>query len=117
MVWYELTNLKQSDSKQIAADVQVPLNSPWFCGHFPGEPILPGVAQLGIVFDAINQSGNRNMKISHISRVRFKQIIRPDDQLRIIARFRKDHPESYYFSIMVAEELACSGVMTVETRE
>ena len=117
MVWYELKNLKKSDSKQITADIQVPLNSPWFCGHFPGEPILPGVAQLGMVFDAINQSGNRNKKISHISRVRFKQIIRPDDQLSVVVSPQKDHPESYSFSIMVAEELACSGVMTVETRE
>ena len=84
MLWYELKNLKKSDSMQISADIHVPSDSPWFCGHFPGEPILPGIAQLGMVYDAINRSGDQNLEISNISRVRFKQIIRPNDQLKII---------------------------------
>ena len=116
MMWYELKNLKQSDSKEISADILVPPNSPWFCGHFPGEPILPGIAQLGMVLDAINQSGNRKSKISSVSRVRFKQIIRPNDHLRLIAAPRKDHAGSFSFRIMAKEELVCSGIMTVENR-
>jgi 3-hydroxymyristoyl/3-hydroxydecanoyl-(acyl carrier protein) dehydratase len=116
MVWYELKNLKQSDSKEISADIQVPPNSPWFCGHFPGEPILPGIAQLGMVLDAINRSGNRNIKISSVSRVRFKQIIRPNDHLRLTAAPKKDPAGSYSFRIMAKEELVCSGIMTVENR-
>jgi 3-hydroxyacyl-[acyl-carrier-protein] dehydratase len=113
-MWYVLKDLKRSDSMELRAEVQVPRDSPWFSGHFPGEPILPGIAQLGMVFDAINQSSDRNLKISSVSRVRFKQIIRPNDQLRIIATPQKDHAESYGFRIMVKEELVCSGVMTVE---
>jgi 3-hydroxyacyl-[acyl-carrier-protein] dehydratase len=116
MVWYVLKDLKRSDSKELCADVQVPPDSPWFSGHFPGDPILPGIAQLGMVFDAINQSGSQNLKISGLSRVRFKQIIKPDDRLRIIATPQKDHEESYVFRIMVKGELVCTGVMTVENR-
>jgi len=115
-MWYVLRDLKQSDSKELCADIQVPPDSPWFLGHFPGEPVLPGIAQLGMVLDAINQSSNQNMRISSVSRVRFKQIIRPNDQLKIIAAPQKDHAESYVFRIMVRGELVCSGVMTLENR-
>ncbi len=114
-MWYELKNLKQADSKEISADIQVQQDSSWFSGHFPGAPILPGIAQLGMVFDAIYQIGNQNMKISGINRVRFKQIIRPGDRLKIIALPRENYAESYSFRIMVGEKLVCSGVMTLES--
>ncbi len=114
-MWYVLKSLNQADSKEISADIQIPRDSTWFSGHFPGDPILPGIAQLGMVFDAIHQLCNRNMKISSINRVRFKQIIRPDDHLEIIVVPRENYAESYSFRIMVGEKLACSGVMTLES--
>jgi 3-hydroxyacyl-[acyl-carrier-protein] dehydratase len=113
-MWYKLNHLEKSDSGQIVAEIQAPPDSPWFSGHFPGQPILPGIAQLGMVFDAICHFGSQNMKISHISRVRFKQMIRPNDSLRIIVMPQKDHAESYSFRIMIDKELACSGLMKVE---
>lgn len=116
MKWYSLTHLNHSSSNEILADVEVMPDSPWFSGHFPREPILPGIAQLGMVFDAITKSCNQALKISSVRRVRFKQIIRPDDHLRIIVTPLKKNGWSYSFRIMVEAELACSGVMTVENR-
>jgi len=114
MRWYELKNLKMSDSRQIFADIHVPPDSPWFCGHFPGEPILPGIAQLGMVYDAINRSVDQNLEISTISRVRFKQIIRPNDPLTIVATPQQGLSKAYVFRVMVAGEVACSGVIKVK---
>lgn len=113
-MWYEVENTGQSDSCVLFAEVRIPADSPWFCGHFPGEPILPGIAQLGMVFDAIARAGDRKRSIKSVSRVRFKQVIRPDDRLRIIAAPRKDEVESYNFRIMLEEEVVCSGVMTFQ---
>ncbi len=117
MKWYSLKNLSQSDLNEITADVHVPPDSPWFSGHFPGKPILPGIAQLAMAFDVINQSGSRNLKISSVRRVRFKQIIEPDDRLKIVVTPAKEKIGSYAFRIMVGEELVCSGIMTVEELE
>ena len=116
MEWYSLKNLRLSDLNEISADIRVPPDSPWFCGHFPGEPILPGVAQLEMVFVIINQSCNQNLKISGVRRVRFKQIVRPNDRLRVIATPLKKETGAYSFRIMLEDELVCSGVMTVENR-
>jgi 3-hydroxyacyl-[acyl-carrier-protein] dehydratase len=114
MKWYKLKGLTRSDENEIEASIHVPSDSPWFCGHFPGEPILPGVAQIGMVIDAIRQDQGRNLKVSGVRRVRFKQIIRPDDQLKIIAAPLKENAGAYSFRILVADETVCSGVMTVE---
>jgi len=114
MPWYELISIEKSELNLISADIQVPPESHWFCGHFPEEPILPGIAQLGMVFDAIRQLSERNLKIAAISRVRFKQIIRPGDRLKITAAPLRGDDETFSFRIMVAGEVACSGVMALE---
>ena len=38
--------------QMIVAERQIPANEPWFAGHFPGRPVLPGV----IVTDALAQT-------------------------------------------------------------
>ena len=115
-MWYVIKNINASDPEEISLDLQVPPESNWFSGHFPGEPILPGIAQLGMVFDAINRSESRNFKITGVRRVRFKQIIRPDDPLRLTLKPQKNCAGAYDFRIQVNAELACSGVMTVALR-
>ncbi|RLC09454.1 MAG: hypothetical protein DRI57_22105 [Deltaproteobacteria bacterium] len=113
MKWYSLTNLKQTASGEISAEARVMPDSPWFSGHFPGEPILPGIAQLSMVFDAIRHFGDTDLKIFRVKKVRFKQIIRPDDRLKIIAVPRKGDAITYSFKIQVREEVACSGMLIV----
>ena len=115
-MWYLLKEINQSEDNEISADIRVPSDSPWFDGHFPGEPILPGVAQIGIVFDAIRKAQNQELNVSSVRRVRFKRIIRPDDQLKIIAVPLKHETDSYSFRILVQDETVCSGVMTVENQ-
>ncbi|MDF1593484.1 MAG: hypothetical protein P1P89_18400 [Desulfobacterales bacterium] len=112
-MWYVIKSVHDSDPGEISLDIQVPPESNWFSGHFPGEPILPGIAQLGMVFDAVNRKEGRNFKITGIRRVRFKQIIRPDDPLHLTVKARKESAGAYDFRIQVNAELACSGVMTV----
>jgi len=114
MKWYVLKELTQSDKNEITADIHVPPDSPWFCGHFPGEPILPGVAQLGMVIDAIRQARDQDLKVTGVRRVRFKQIIRPDDKLKLITAPLKENVGAYTFRILVENEAVCSGVMMVD---
>lgn len=115
-VWHLLNNEAQSVSGEISASLEMKPDSNWFSGHFPGEPILPGIAQLGMVFDAINQHSCQDLKITKLNRVRFKQIIRPKDCLTLFAQPVKGKYNSYSFRIMVREKLACTGIMTVEER-
>ena len=113
-MWYKLKEMNRSEANEISADIHVPSDSPWFDGHFPGKPILPGVAQIGMVFDAIRKARNQDLKLSSVRRVRFKRIIRPDDQLKVIATPLKQNDGSYSFRILVEDEAACSGVVMVE---
>ena len=116
-MWYILKGINRSEANEISADIHVPPDSPWFDGHFPREPILPGVAQIGMVFDAIRKAHNQDLKISSLRRVRFKRIIRPDDRLKIHAAPMKQEAGSYSFRILFQNEVVCSGMMTVKNQK
>jgi len=53
MKWYSILGLEASDDDKMILKAEVPPDSPWFDGHFPENPILPGIAQLEMAIDAI----------------------------------------------------------------
>jgi len=112
-MWHTIRNLRQTASNEISANVEIDMDSPWFSGHFPGDPILPGIAQLGIVFEAIEQSTHQKLIVSGVSRVRFKRIIRSGDRLKIVITPVEKAPGSYSFRFMAEGELAAKGMMKV----
>jgi len=81
--------LKRKES--IVAIKNVTINEPFFNGHFPGLPIMPGV----LIVEAIAQAGgalllteveDRNDKVmvfTGIDRAKFRRPVSPGDQLRI----------------------------------
>jgi 3-hydroxyacyl-[acyl-carrier-protein] dehydratase len=113
-MWYELIVPQAHEGRILTAEVHVPPGSPWFDGHFPGAPVLPGIAQLGMVFDLIRHAFEGPIWVAEVSRVRFKQIILPDDRLSVSAEPRPGRIGTYAFRIAKGEDLVCSGTMVVE---
>ena len=75
--------------------------SPWFDGHFPGQPILPGIAMIAMAFDAAREKeareGNR-IRLKAVKRVRFKKPVRPDEPFTLaLKREQKESGISLQF--------------------
>lgn len=114
--WYSVIALNKPSSDKIILDAEVLPDSPWFSGHFPGEPILPGIAQIEMALDAIKHLTQKDLKISNVKRVRFKQIIRPGDKLQIIATSKKEKALAFSCRISANGELACNGTIIAEDK-
>src|SRR5690242_7185624 len=77
--------------ERIVAIKNVTINEPFFAGHFPNMPIMPGV----LIVEAIAQAGgallltevedreDKLMVFTGIERARFRRPVLPGDQLRI----------------------------------
>ena len=111
-MWYALPDLEKSAPSEIRAQVTVPDDSPWFSGHFPDNPILPGIAQLNMVADIIALSRQEDLYIKHLSRVKFKKIVRPGERLDIHAA-ATDTIDLYSFRITHEAQDVCSGMLSV----
>ncbi|HOM98926.1 MAG TPA: 3-hydroxyacyl-ACP dehydratase FabZ [Acidobacteriota bacterium] len=83
--------LELEEGKRIVALKNVTFNEPFFQGHFPGIPIMPGVliieamAQAGgvLVFKAIPNRHEKLVFFMGIEGARFRRPVRPGDQLRL----------------------------------
>lgn len=111
----ELSQLSGT-ADRLTASAGVPVDSPWYVGHFPGTPLLPGVAILALVEEAISEAEGREgrkVSITALGRVRFRLPVRPDDRMTMeIAREKKNGGFAYCFSIFLSGELACTGVIS-----
>lgn len=63
----------------------------WFRGHFPGQPVLPGIVQLHwaiLVSHIIYGFGNPPLEIK---RLKFKKVIVPPRTLELVVSQRGEH--------------------------
>lgn len=97
----------------IMAQVEVPADSIWFDGHFPGQAILPGVAQLAMVVEILCDALNKTVCINDVRRVRFKQAIMPAERITVEITPKENKPLACGFRLTKGAELACSGFINL----
>jgi len=120
--------LELEKSKRIKALKNVTINEPFFVGHFPHRPVMPGVLMLEalaqaaalLAFDALDTSPTDEMVyyFAGIDGARFKRPVEPGDQLVLEVELLRMKAGIFKFkaSAMVGDELACEAELTCAMR-
>src|SRR5215471_11796285 len=97
------------DDKRIICRKKFTGDEWFFLGHYPDQPIVPGVLlceaalQAGAIFVAgiAKQAGPGVPVVTRINDVRFKQLVRPGDTIEIAVQFRERLADAYFFDAKI----------------
>ena len=95
-------------SLELSTSVTVESDSPWFTGHLPDEPILPGIAQLKMVLDLLSAEYSEQLYLHSLSRIKFRKIVQPGEELSLHVVNEKND-STFSFRITNDGEIVCSG--------
>jgi 3-hydroxyacyl-[acyl-carrier-protein] dehydratase len=107
------------------ASKRIDPQAPFFAGHFPGDPILPGVflveaaAQTaGIMMGASGAASGSVKRLAAINQFKFQKPVRPDTVVEIETRLLVEREGMALVSavITVAGEIVATGQLTVVSR-
>ena len=103
--------------KSITGLKNVSMGEPFFQGHFPGDPVMPGVilegmAQVGAVLAYLSTDSiaGKLVFFAGLDKVRFRKVVRPGDQLifkleliRQKSKLTKMSGKAYVDDVLVTE--------------
>ena len=99
----------------------VTFDEPYFAGHFPGEPVMPGV----LIIEALAQTGatailsreefrGKTGYFASWDKIKFRRMVRPGDTLTLHVKVIKERGKMIVAEgvAMVGEEKAAQGIFT-----
>lgn len=103
----------------------VTMNEPYFPGHFPGYPVMPGVlilealtqisGALAVASGMTTADGAPDVTFTGLERCRFKRQVVPGDQLVLESRWEPGEAGRGRFAVkaFVGDQLAAEGMLLV----
>ena len=88
--------IQVTDDNALTAIKNITINEPYFQGHYPGNPVMPGVLQLesmaqaaGLLMLRLTTHQNKVCYFMSADKVKFRKAITPGDQVQVHARLTK----------------------------
>lgn len=127
-----LDRVVEFDGETIATEIDTKPDAFYFDGHFPGNPIMPGV----IIMECIGQSGallaalrgdfdhnDHLLAFTGFDKTRFRKFVKPNETLRVFCKLEKKRRHLYKFSGRaevndeLVMQLAFSAALTQKNEE
>jgi len=114
--------IEVDQDKRLVALKNVSINEPFFAGHFPGAPVLPGVltiesmAQAGAILGLLETKADLTRTLVYfmaIENAKFRRMIVPGDQMRITVEVLKRKAKVWKMKgeVLVDSELAAEATL------
>ena len=115
-------------NKRVLGIKNVTINEPFFNGHFPGHPVMPGV----LVIEALAQTGGILTQLSHqaaatdklfylvkIDNAKFSRMVVPGDRLELHVELKRTIRNMALYQGIArvdGEQVACAEILCAEVK-
>lgn len=105
------------DEKRAIGYKNVTFNEPFFRGHFPHFPVMPGVLQIESLLQLAWIFLGRDFRVVRIDRLKFRRQVVPGDRLDLQVELIEQEGERFRLrcQALVDEKTAMQGDFTLET--
>ncbi|MBI5501363.1 MAG: hypothetical protein HY907_14045 [Deltaproteobacteria bacterium] len=116
-VWLSRPELAASSEAGVEAAVDIPADAPWFSGHFPGRPVLPGVVWLYAAAEVVRENarrGGRPVEIAGFRNVRFRaRVVGAARAVIVVGPAVGARAGELRFEVRIDGEPVCRGLIAV----
>lgn len=110
----EITDL--TVNKQITAEKSVSLNETYFQGHFPDNPVMPGVLLIEAMVEAAQLMWNQpSLTLTKVKRGRFREMVRPG--MRITINIIAKDKYRCQAEALISDKKACTAELEFKVAE
>ncbi|MFD1671924.1 3-hydroxyacyl-ACP dehydratase FabZ family protein [Agrilactobacillus yilanensis] len=113
-----------TDETQITTQQTIRKEAPYFKGHFPNEPVVPGV----LLVEGLQQTAKlwlyqnfeiKNVALAALKKVKFRKMVTPDSQLTYQVQCIEQQAQQYVFKgvVMLADQKACQATFTMHLKD
>lgn len=76
--FYIINSLENIDSQRYVAKIKLNKEHEVFSGHFPGNPVTPGVCMMQIIKELTQEALNAQLTMKSASNIKFMALINPE---------------------------------------
>ncbi|MDB5228964.1 MAG: Beta-hydroxyacyl-(acyl-carrier-protein) dehydratase, FabA/FabZ [Bacteroidota bacterium] len=104
--FYTINSKEIISGTSFSSAISINKNHDVFNGHFPGNPIVPGVCMLQIVKDLIEIHFQKQVRLQSISNVKFTAVINPAQHhnLDVLVSYENIENNSYKINSTISSK-------------
>ncbi len=94
MTGHEVLRVLREDGGHAEVAVRLGPDYRGFQGHFPGDPLLPGMCHVALALRAAGRVTGTDLRLVAVERARFSRKVRPGSELRILLSIEPEDGEA-----------------------
>jgi len=94
--FYTIIELDNSDKENIKAIIDLNKDHEIYKGHFPGNPVVPGVCLTQLIKEVMEASENKELSMIYADNIKFMSVVNPEvnNRLQIDLKVKYDLEEN-----------------------
>lgn len=85
--FYSIKSISENDG-MLDSEIHINPTHEIFSGHFPGNPVTPGVVQIEIIKELLSFHFNRPLRLKYLDNCKFLAILNPNANLSVSVKLK-----------------------------